>query len=293
MMTPVDATQRFERHRPLALSLAYRMLGSRAESEDVVQEAWLKWSTASPDTIESERAWITTVVTRLCLDVLKSARTRREQYVGPWLPEPIEASALPHMDLQSISLGFLVLLESLSPLERAVLVLHDVFDYSHAEVAQIVGSTEIACRQALSRAKAQARAKRPRFASTRAAHERLLRAFMQAVQAGDLEGLRSMLAEDVAFVADTGGQAKSAHKVVRGRENVARGTLGGVKTIPADAKFVFADVNGWPSLLMYSGGRLERILCIECDDHTIYKVQALMNPDKLRTFVANPPSQPS
>lgn len=282
-MSVEEATLRFEAQRPLAFALAYRMLGSRAEAEDVVQEAWLRWRESDTSAVDSDRAWLGTVVTRLCLDHLKSARARRETYPGPWLPEPLlsEQARLP-VDTESLSMAFMVLLESLSPLERAVFLLQQVFDYSHAEIAGIVGANEAMCRQALHRAKEQLKARRPRFASSRERHQELLSTFMRAVSSGDLDALKALFAEDVTFVGDGGGKARTARKIVRGRDAVARGTLGGVRFLDASARIEPVDVNGWPGLSVWVGERLDTVLSIECDDHHIHAIHVVVNPDKLR-----------
>jgi RNA polymerase sigma-70 factor (ECF subfamily) len=282
------ATERFQAQRPLAFSIAYRMLGSKAEAEDIVQEAWLRWQQQGGAALESDRAWLTTIVTRLCLDHLKSAHVRRETYPGPWLPEPlVDHEQIVPVDSESISMAFMVLLESLSPLERAVFLLQQVFDYSHAEVAGIVGANEASCRQALHRAKQQLKAKRPRFASSRQSHERLLMAFVQAVSSGDLNALTALFAEDVAFIGDGGGKAKTARKAISGRAAVARGALGGAaRNFPPGARLEYADVNGWPGALVWAGDRLEGVLSIECDDHQIHTIHLVMNPDKLRVGTA-------
>jgi RNA polymerase sigma-70 factor, ECF subfamily len=281
-MSAEEATVRFEAQRPLAFALAYRMLGSKAEAEDVVQEAWLRWRESDTAAVNSDRAWLGTIVTRLCLDHLKSARARRETYPGPWLPEPLleEQAHLP-VDTESISMAFMVLLESLSPLERAVFLLQRVFDYSHAEIAGIVGANESMCRQALHRAQEQLKARRPRFASSRERHQELLFTFMRAVASGDLDALKSLFAEDVTFVGDGGGKARTARKVVRGRDAVARGTLGGVRFLDGNARIEAVDVNGWPGLCVWVGERLETVLSIECDDHQIHTLHVVVNPDKL------------
>jgi len=283
MSAGAEPTSRFEAQRPLAFSIAYRMLGSRAEAEDIVQEAWLRWRESDPGALESDRAWLTTIVTRLCLDHIKSARVRRETYPGPWLPEPLVGAeeGVP-LDSESISMAFMLLLESLSPLERAVFLLHRVFDYSHAEIAGIIGTSEAASRQALSRAKRQLKEKRPRFASSRQNHERLLGAFLRAVGLGDLKALTALFAEDVTAISDGGGKAKAALRPVIGRDAVARGTLGGARRLATDYRLEYADVNGWPGALLWVGDRLEAVLTIECDDDQIHTIYAVANPDKLQ-----------
>lgn len=281
-MSEDQATLRFEAQRPLAFALAYRMLGSKAEAEDVVQEAWLRWRESDTSAVVSDRAWLGTIVTRLCLDHLKSARARRETYPGPWLPEPLLSEPAHLVDSESISMAFMVLLESLSPLERGVFLLQQVFDYSHAEIAGIIGASEAACRQALHRAKEQLKARRPRFAGSRERHQELLSAFVRAVSNGDLDAVKAVVAEDVTFVADGGGKARAARKIVRGRDAVARGALGGARFLDESARIEPMDVNGWPGLVVWVGERLEAVLSIECDDSQIRAIYVVANPDKLR-----------
>lgn len=271
----------FEAHRSRLFAIAYRMLGSRSEAEDMVQEAFLRWQAAQRDQIESERAYLSTIITRLCLDQLKSARAQRETYVGPWLPEPMRTTD--PVDPQSISLAFLVLLESLSPVERAVYLLHEVFDYSHAEVAEIVGKEEAACRQLLHRARAHVSERRPRFATNRADHERLLTGFLGAVQAGDLDGLRGMLAKDAVAWSDGGGKRLAARNLIHGADAVARLFVGLARKLAAGGEytFEFAEVNGLTTLIMRHLGEVSDVLGIETDGALIYAVHVVSNPDKL------------
>lgn len=277
MMEPaVDA---FETHRGHLFGVAYRMLGSATEAEDVVQEAFLRWQTAPRDQVRSERAFLTTVVTRLCLDQLKSARAQRETYVGPWLPEPVRTDA--QVDPETISVAFLVLLESLTPLERAVYLLHEVFDYAHAEVAQMVGRDEATCRQILHRARAHVLARRPRFAPSKEAHARLLTGFMGALQSGDLDGLKRLLADDVVSYSDSGGKTHAARKPVRGADAVARLYLGLTKKAPAGATVELAEVNGWLALVVRVDGGVFDVITLESDGERIHAVHSVLNPDKL------------
>src|SRR5688572_16065458 len=192
----------FERHRPLLMGIAYRMLASSAEAEDAVQDAWLRRASVDPASIVDARAWLSTTVVRLCIDRLTSARARRETYPGVWLPEPVLTTT--PLDLESIQLGFLVLLERLDPKERAVLLLHQVFDYSHAEIGEMLDISEAASRQTLHRAKEHVAQNRPRFAATRESHGRLLSAFLAAVSRGDLEAISRVVAEDVVLYGDHG-----------------------------------------------------------------------------------------
>jgi RNA polymerase sigma-70 factor (ECF subfamily) len=282
MMRGVGAAETFEEHRKHLFAVAYRMLGSSAEAEDIVQDAWLRFQEADMAAIGSARAWLSTVVTRLCLDELKSARARREEYVGTWLPEPVRTEGEPLAEAESISLAFLVLLESLTPAERAVYLLHEVFDYSHAEVAAIVGKEEAACRQLFHRARARVVERRPRFAPSREQHSQILGSFLQAVSAGDMSGLQSLLAEGVVTYPDGGGKVHAAKKPVLGGTAVARYLVGIVRKSQVDLKGVeVASVNGWPALVLREGGRATLVLGIETDGAKIHAVHIVVNPDKL------------
>lgn len=273
----------FEAHRSLLFAIAYRMLGSRSEAEDMVQEAFLRWQAAPREEVGSARAYLSTIVTRLCLDQLKSARAQRETYVGPWLPEPLRTDQpVEPVDPQSISLAFLVLLERLGPVERAVYLLHEVFDYSHAEVAEIVGKEEAACRQSFHRARAHIEAQRPRFAPSRADHERLLTGFLGAVQAGDLGALRGMLAKDVVTWSDGGGKRTAARNLVHGDDAVARLFVGIARKATPGGEFELAEINGWPALILRQNGQVTDVLGIETDGALIYSLHVMCNPDKLR-----------
>lgn len=272
----------FESHRRHLLAVAYRMLGSVAEAEDVVQEAYLRWQGAGETEIVTPRAWLTTVVTRLCLDQLKAARRTRETYIGPWLPEPIYTDASSG-DAETLSLAFLVLLESLSAAERAAYLLHEVFDYSHAEVAQMLDKDEAACRQLCHRARTHLAARRPRFAADKEQHLRLLGGFMQAVAAGDLAGLTGMLSADAASYSDGGGKVRAALNVVRGADPIARLWLG-LQRRPSfadTAQREVREINGWPALVMRTGGQAQLVLGIETDGDKIYAMHVILNPDKL------------
>ena len=280
----------FEAHRPQLFGIAYRMLGSAADAEDVVQDAYLKWQSAPRDDVRSERAFLSTMVTRLCLDQLASARVRREKYVGPWLPEPVRTgfgaqpeapTAKAPPDLESISLAFLVLLQNLTPLERAVYLLHEVFDYSHSEIAQILQREEASCRQLLHRAKSSVSAGRPRFAADKQAHQKLLGNFMMAVGGGDLEGLKKLLAHDVTAWSDGGGKASAATQAVRGVDHVARFYHGIGQKMPRDASLAVEEINGWPTFVIRRNGEIESVIDLETDGQLIYGIRSVRNPDKL------------
>ncbi|WAS94386.1 RNA polymerase sigma-70 factor [Nannocystis punicea] len=281
-MSPDDAAELFGAHRSRLFGLAYRMLGSAAEAEDVLQEAHVRWQAAEHETIEAPGGWLTTVVSRLCLDQLKSARTRREAYVGTWLPEPLPTERLAESpDLESISLAFLVLLEALSPLERAVFVLREVFDYDFAEVAAIVGREEAACRQLAHRAREHVRSKRPRFARSREQHEQLLGAFLGAIAQGDLDGLQRLLADDVVAWSDGGGRARAARNPVFGPDRVARFMIGTAKKGGAHGTLSLVEINGWPAAVLWDDGVALAAISIETDGQKIHSLQLLVNPDKL------------
>src|SRR5262245_51728838 len=235
------------------------MLGSAMEAEDIVQEAYLRYRATRPESIRTLKSYLTTIVHHLCIDHLKSAQARRENYVGPWLPEPVitgdGASLLSPLrqitDRESISMAFLVLLESLSSLERAVFLLREVFDYAYADIAQITGRDEAACRQLFSRAKKHISDHRPRFPASPEAHAKMVDRFMEACRAGDMDGLMSLLAEDVTVWSDSGGKvAGAARQPVQGRETVARGILGILSRAPEGTTVEVIEANGLPALLI-------------------------------------------
>lgn len=272
--------------------LAYRMLGSAADAEETVQEARLRFhsmSAAEQAAIETPDAYLSTVTTRLCLDRLKSARAKRETYVGPWLPEPLvtteETAESSVMRAESISLAFMVLLERLSPLERAAYLLHEVFDYPHSEVARALGKTPEACRKLLERAKKQVAEEKPRFAPTREAHQRLLAQFALAIEAGDAAALATLLHDDVRSVSDGGGKATAARKELVGVSDVVRLYAGLARLKPADTRIHVVDLNGWPALVVEAYGRVFSAVQIETDGEKIVAVRATLNPEKL-THVA-------
>jgi len=272
----------FERHRPLLMGIAYRMLASSAEAEDAVQDAWLRWRSADPAAIVDDRAWLSTTIVRLCIDRLKSARARRETYPGVWLPEPVLTTT--PLDVESIQLGFLVLLERLNPKERAVFLLHQVFDYSHAEIGKILDITEAASRQLLHRAEQHVAASKPRFKTSRETHERLLSAFVAAVSRGDVDAISSVLAEDVVLYGDNAGKERGAIlRPIVGRDNVARFfAKRGAKFPRGPALDVeISDVNGWPAVIARIDGSVLFVVNIETDADKIATIRSVLNPDKL------------
>jgi RNA polymerase sigma-70 factor, ECF subfamily len=285
-------TDAFEDHRPRLFALAYRMLGTATDAEDVLQEAHLRFS-AQGARVQHPKRWLEQVVTRLCLDQLKSARARREEYVGPWLPEPLETEgatlAGTPVDPESVSLAFLTLLERLSPLERAVFVLVEIFDYSADEAASALGREAPAVRQLLHRARAHVHATKPRFAPSREAHLAMLSAFFSAVQTGDVRKVESFLAEDARAVMDGGGQAKTALKVVRGAERVARLFAGLSKKLDPSLRYEVREVNGWPALIALRGATIVSVAALETDGAVVFGISVCMNPTKL-VALSKPPA---
>ncbi|HEX2739686.1 MAG TPA: RNA polymerase sigma-70 factor [Rubrobacter sp.] len=275
----------FDRNRPLLFSIAYRMLGSVMEAEDVVQEAFLRWEGASEDEVRTPSAYLSTVVTRLCIDRLRSARARREQYVGPWLPEPLleEQEIAGKADLDdSLSMAFLVLLESLTPVERAVFLLREVFAYDYSEIATLVGKSEANCRQVARRARQSVAARRPRFESSPEQEERLMDSFLRASLSGDMEALLALLSEDVVLYSDGGGKTRAALKPIYGSDKVARFLSGILRTAPPDFAVRQTRVNARPGFVGYFGdGSPQSVVTIEVAEGSITAIRLLVNPEKL------------
>ena len=286
-MTPIDL---FQQHRPRLLGLAYRMLGTPADAEDVLHDAWLRWDAQNIAALDDPEAWLVTVTTRLALDRLRRAKTEREHYTGPWLPEPLHVADAPDATLESsetLTLSFLLLLERLSPEERAAFLLHEVFDYSHAEAAAILGIAEDACRQRVHRARTRLRESRPRFHVDRQAQRRLLERFVAALQKPDIETLRALFAEDAVAVADGGGVARAILQPLHGGERVARLYLQIAQlTTAAGMRFEFRTLNGAPALLTWRGEELFVATWIDCEDGRITAIHAIRHPDKLARIEA-------
>jgi RNA polymerase sigma-70 factor (ECF subfamily) len=277
--------------RPASFAIAYRMLGSVAEAEDVVQEALLRVHRAleSGERIDSPRAFVATVTTRLAIDELRSARARRERYVGDWLPEPIVTDGPDDPARQaemadSLSLAMLVLLESLSPEQRAVLLLRDVFDYGYDEIGRIVGKSEVNVRQLASRARTHVEQGRPRFQTSREQRDELAQRFFAAVQEGDVAGLESLLAHDVVLTGDGGGKVPALARPLRGRNRVARALQAWIRLaawIPG-ASLRPVEINGTPGALLLDGeARLVGVWALEIAGEEIVALNSIVNPDKL------------
>lgn len=278
-----DAAGLFEPHRTYLIGMAYRMLGSVAEAEDAVQDAFLRFQGADPSRVTDVRAYLAQIVARLSLDRLKSARVRREQYVGTWLPEPLIEPAEPAATIaEDLSMALLLTLERLSPLERAAFLLHDVFDMDYAAIAAVLERPETACRQLVARARGHVRSGRPRFAAERGAETRLASAFTTAAASGDVAALTALLAEDAVLYSDGGGKRRAALNPIYGRDRIVRflhgvqkKRLGGLLELPRAVR-----INGLPGFVLRDHEGLAT-LAIETTGETIRAIYLVSNPDKL------------
>jgi len=288
-----DPATSFEPHRRRLLGLAYRMLGSMVEAEDAVQDAYLRWHATDRAAVEQPQAFLGRTVTRLCLDQLKSARMQREEYIGPWLPEPLledralsAGSASEYAD--DLSVALLLTLERLSPLERAAFLMHDVFDLDYPEVARALRRSEEACRQLASRARGQVRRERPRFKPSAEEQQRLTLAFAAAIGRGDIEGLTALLAEDAVFCSDGGGKVPAARKPILGALRIARFLTGLVRKpliaqrlLRGPLALSLVAVNGGPGMVLRMDGRVVQTYALDIRDGRIAAVYVTRNPDKL------------
>ena len=280
----------FESYRSYLFSIAYRMLGSAMDAEDMVQETYLRYQTTPPETIRSLKAFLTTILTRLCMDQLQLARRKREVYVGPWLPEPILTTTTPasedpaeHVEREeSISLAFLVLLEQLQPFERAVFLLHEVFEYDFAEIVTMLEKSEAACRRSFSRAKKHLTEHRPRFPASAQTHRQLLSGYLQSAQGGEITPLMNFLSEQVTLWTDGGGKVKrAALRPIVGRDAVARMSLGTMRFLPEGYQTEIAEVNGQVALIIRASGQALSVLTIEVEAEHIQAIRIIANPEKL------------
>jgi RNA polymerase sigma-70 factor (ECF subfamily) len=282
---PDNPVTTFEALRGRLFGLAYRMLGSRAEAEDLVQETYVRWHQTEHGSIENPEAWLVTTTTRLAIDRLRRLKTEREAYVGPWLPEPIVTDAPPDRDLDlaaDLSMAFLTLLERLGPEERAALLLHDVFDVGYREIASVIERSEAACRQVVHRARERVRGDRKRFDVTESVKVDLLQRFMAATEARDEQALLELFAPDATWTADGGGKSAAAPLPIVGNDRIARLVIGlREKFWAPDRTLEVATVNGEPGLRMRDGNRLTATMSIATDGERIFAVYAVVNPDKL------------
>lgn len=287
----MDEVSVFEQQRAYLRGLAYRMTGSLADAEDVVQEAYLRWNGADTGSVREPRAFLATLVTRLCLDQLKSARSRRETYVGPWLPEPVldtqELTAEAMTELaEDVSVALMLALERLSPVERAAFLLHDVFGYDHPEIAQMLGKSAAACRKLAERARVHVRASRVRTQPTEEECSRVLDAFLLAVTRGDATVLGDVLVADAVLYSDGGGRVPAATNPIFGRDRILRFLLGVAAKAPrACTSMKLAKLNGMPGLLLFYEGKLVQATAFELSAGGVTAIYSVRNPDKL-TFLA-------
>lgn len=287
----------FEPYRRRLLGLAYRMLGSMADAEDAVQDTYLRWHATDRNKVADPKAFLMTTTTRICLDMLTSARARREEYVGPWLPEPVVDTAALAPDsrtelAEDLSVALLLTLERLSPLERAAFLLHDVFDFSFTEVAATLERNEAACRQLAARARSHVREVRPRGATSAVTprsggldpeHEQLISAFVAATRSGDLAALTQLLAKDVRVISDGGGKVAAALNVLDGADRAARFLIGGTrKGWRDDYTLHFASINGLPGIIVGGPHGPVQTAALEIEDGLIRALYIVRNPDKLR-----------
>ena len=281
-----DGLAIFEQQRRRLFGIAYRMLGTATEAEDLVQESWLRWSTTDRDAVREPAAFLATTVTRLALNEATSARARRESYVGPWLPEPVDTSADPTLGAEraeALSLAVLVLLERLTPPERAAFVLREAFDYPHSRIAEVLEISEANARQLVSRARAHLDAERSRPVAGEE-RTRRLGAFRAAAESGDLETLESVLAADVMSISDGGGKVAAARNEVGGRDRVARFLLGVVEKFGTGIVPVPVEVNGESAMLGLREGRPVALWSVDVATDGIHRVFIVLNPDKLSRF---------
>lgn len=304
---PSDAARTFEEQRGLLLGVAYHILGSVADAEDAVQDAWLRWDRARPAEVADPRAYLVTVTTRLALDRLRRAKARRETYVGPWLPEPLLTGPDVAEDVEraeSVSLALLVVLETLSPLERAVFVLRESFGYSHAEIAAILGRREAAVRQLARRAREHVEARRPRYDADPEARRRVTERFLAACLGGDLPALLAVLAPGVTLVADGGGEALAPRRPLHGAEQVAR-FLAAIATEAQLARFLgsvgagpvpevrvrLARVNGGPGIVVIARETPVSAMALDVADDLVQTVYLIASPRKLTALAADEPTR--
>jgi RNA polymerase sigma-70 factor (ECF subfamily) len=276
----------FNTHRQALFGIAYRMLGRVSEAEDLMQEVWLKWQKQDLKEIETPKAWLVSVTTRLCIDEMKSARRTREEYYGVWLPEPLlenSADAPDHLaDLtDSLTMAFMMMLETLGPVERAVFLLHEVFGHSYADTAGIVGKSEANCRQIIRRAKAGLQANPQPSAPPNDQARRVVEQFALATSTGQIDRLLDLLMEDVTVYNDGGGKVKAAGLPIRNADRVSRFLVGIQRKLPADSESRFVTVNGMPGLLMLSGGSIYGAFSFELAAGRIRNIYGIWNPEKL------------
>jgi RNA polymerase sigma-70 factor, ECF subfamily len=277
----------FNEHRKTLFGIAYRMLGQVSEAEDMLQEVWLRWQKQNAWEIDSPKAWLVSTITRLCIDQLRSARRTREEYYGVWLPEPLMEAREPAPDAaaglsDSLSMAFMLMLESLGPVERAVFLLREVFGYDYADAAAIVEKSEANCRQIVRRARMQLEASPKTAAPPSEQAQELVEQFLAAVETGEVKKLLAMLAEDAVMYSDGGGRVRAAGRPIVGADHVSRFFVGIWPRLPQDIEWRLASINGRPGFVMYSQGEVVKVCSFDFVDGRVRNVYFVVNPDKLR-----------
>ncbi|GAA3836635.1 RNA polymerase sigma-70 factor [Streptomyces coacervatus] len=293
-MTTDTETDVFEEHRPVLLGVAYRMLGRVADAEDVVQEAWLRWSGADRSVVREPRGYLVRITTRLAIDRLRQVKARNEAYVGPWLPEPyatdfgdsVPDTAERAVLADSVSLAVLVVLESLSPLERAVFVLREAFGYPYADIAAMLDRGEAAVRQLAGRARKHVEERRPRYEVDPGRRRELTERFLAAAAEGDLEGLMALLAPDVRLVGDSGGKSRAPLRVLESADKVGRFLVGAAKKGVPELSFRFTELNGGLAVVVLSAGKPDSVFQVDVFEGRIQSVYIIRNPDKLLSLAS-------
>ncbi|MFI9831323.1 RNA polymerase sigma-70 factor [Streptomyces sp. NPDC051913] len=293
-MTIDTVTDVFEEHRPVLLGVAYRMLGRVADAEDVVQEAWLRWSGADRGDVREPRGYLVRITTRLAIDRLRQIKARNEAYVGPWLPEPyvtdfgdvVPDTAERAVLADSVSLAVLVVMESLSPLERAVFVLREAFGYPYADIAALLDREEPAVRQLAGRARRHVEERRPRYEVDPAQRRDFTERFLAAAADGDLDALMSLLAPDVRLVGDSGGKSKAPVRIIETADKVGRFLIGAARKGVPDMSYRALELNGGPAVVVLSGDEVVTVFQVDVADGRIQSVYLLSNPDKLQSLSA-------
>lgn len=284
--------ENFEKHRKRLMGIAYRMLGTRSDAEDILQDAYVKWMQSDSSMLRSPEAWLVTVVTRLSIDRLRSAKTEREHYVGQWIPEPWVTESVPpaeqYLEMAGdISVAFLMVLERLSPDERAAFLLKTVFDFDYPEIERMLGKSGDACRQLVHRARQRVKLGRPRFEVSREAHLALLRKFMEAARSGEKEKLTALFSEDITLTGDGGGKVQSVLRPLHGPDRVARLYCAIWKRYGESTDFMIAEINGIPGILRNVDGKLDSATSLVTDGNRILDIYTVRNPEKLKS-VTNP-----
>lgn len=284
---PTDQAEAFGQHRKHLLFIAYRMLGSVSDAEDMIQETFLRWQNVSEGEVRSPKAYLSAIVTRLCVDRLRALKSQREEYIGPWLPEPLvtepDSANVVVLD-ESLSMAFLVLLESLTPTQRAVFLMREIFDYGYPEISRIVGKNESNCRQMAHRAREAVAARRPRFESSREREERLAQQFVEACSGGDMQGLISLLSEDIVLYSDGGGKVQAALNPINGPDKAARFLLGILGKAPPGFSAEITQVNSHPGAIGYVDGQPMSVVALDAWGGRIQAIRIVVNPEKLKTI---------